>query len=405
MGLLTAEQYAQPNRFTSGMDTAPTGAVNNPYLQDYLANYQGWQNNFALPPSTFDRYSFTEAEADPAQGLLGIQGGYTGNEDVYGQRGGDNGRGDASSDGYSGMGAPTGAAGSHFGVGKPGTSPDFGFDGFGGISMSDVPGMMAQGLLGLSPLGPMMALGKAAGYGLDALGMGPNVGVQAALDRAFRNNPRPSIDAIGAVADMARAQQDRDAVGLAGPVGSVPGSNSQGSGEQGFGGYSGGGLNGIGADREGFGADHGDGSGGGDGDGGGGECFAKGTMIEMSDGDDMAIEDIQINDETAGGRVRTIMQWDASRETWFDYEGVEVTGDHAVLEDGVWKRVENANKAKQIDGYDISYTLNTTDHRIVSNGVVFADYIEHDHDHEIHDGLYEASLNALNDGEQHEAAA
>lgn len=73
MGLLTAEQYAQPNRFTSGMDTAPTGAVNNPYLQDYLANYQGWQNQFALPPSTFDRYSFTEAEADPHRGFLAFR--------------------------------------------------------------------------------------------------------------------------------------------------------------------------------------------------------------------------------------------------------------------------------------------------------------------------------------------
>ena len=267
MGLLTAEQYAQPDRFTSGMDTAPTGAVNNPYLQDYLANYQGWQNQFALPPSTFDRYSFTEAEADPAQGLLGIQGGYTGNEDVYGQRGGDNGRGDASSDGYSGMGAPTGAAGSHFGVGKPGTSPAFGFDGFGDISASDIPGMMAQGILGLSPLGPLSALGKAAGYGLDALGFGPNVGVQAALDKAFRNNPRPSIDAISAVADMARAQQERNASGLAGNVGGMPGSGDDG---RGFGGYSGGGVNGIGGDRSGPGTGAGAGGHGTGGPGGGG---------------------------------------------------------------------------------------------------------------------------------------
>ncbi len=134
-----------------------------------------------------------------------------------------------------------------------------------------------------------------------------------------------------------------------------------------------------GPDAEGPGGD-----GGGGGGGGGGSCFAAGTPIDMADGAAKPVEQIRVGDNTRGGIVTMTMVFSASGPI-FNYRGVVVHGSHAVLEDGHWKRVARADQAQPLDeveaaNVDQLFVFDTTEHRIFTNGVTFADYSEVDED-------------------------
>lgn len=128
------------------------------------------------------------------------------------------------------------------------------------------------------------------------------------------------------------------------------------------------------------GAGGGGGGGGGTGGGGGGpRCFEAGTCFRMADGSLKKIEDIKAKDEMElGGRVYFAVSGDGTQETWFDADGIHVTGSHAIKKDGVWMRVRDAG-FEQIETRDTFYTLINENHRMVAeNGQVFADYDEVD---------------------------
>lgn len=121
-------------------------------------------------------------------------------------------------------------------------------------------------------------------------------------------------------------------------------------------------------------------NGGGDGPGGGSGCFAYGTVFEMADGTRKEIQDISIGDEMLeGNRVTAVIQGDGTVESWFDYDGVHVTGGHPVWEDGKWIRVQDSAGGVRIEGYDVYYTVANEQHYMVAdNGVRFTDYFEVD---------------------------
>jgi hypothetical protein len=108
-------------------------------------------------------------------------------------------------------------------------------------------------------------------------------------------------------------------------------------------------------------------------------CFPRGTMIEMADGTEKKIEDIDINDQTRGGAVTKVIYGSAMGADWYLYKEVIVTGTHMVLEKGKWIRVEDSKLAEPMDiHFDVLFNFSTTNHSIFVNGLEFSDYDEVD---------------------------
>lgn len=106
-------------------------------------------------------------------------------------------------------------------------------------------------------------------------------------------------------------------------------------------------------------------------------CFAAGTPITMADGTTKPVEEIDIGEECEiGGIVNgkgVVLAADI-----YDYEGVKVTGSHAVYEDGEWIRIKDSAKSIRlaIEKPVKVYILNNEDHILMVNGITFADYGE-----------------------------
>ncbi len=215
-----------------------------------------------------------------------------------------------------------------------------------------------------------LAVDKVTGFINDVFG--PDVGADAA-------GPGQGSEGTGAAGPGA----GNDAPGASAGAGGDPGVDSAESGNDGPG--SGGSSPGKGGKGQqsgprGGGGDGGDGGSG----GGGGSCFAAGTEIDMIDGSTKPVEDIHVGDRTRGGEVTMTMVFSASGPI-FNYRGVVVHGSHAVLENGRWKRVANADDARQLDEDEAAkvkqvFVFDTTEHRIFANEVIFADYSEVDDD-------------------------
>jgi len=119
-------------------------------------------------------------------------------------------------------------------------------------------------------------------------------------------------------------------------------------------------------------------------------CFIEGTLIEMNDGSQKKIEDIELGDVVRGGIVYSLHS--ALVQEVYLYKGVVVSAKHAVLENGVWKRIEDTD-AEKFEGVFPVYNLGTSEHRIFTQGIEFADFDETDKASEIND---EESLEELN---------
>ncbi len=122
-------------------------------------------------------------------------------------------------------------------------------------------------------------------------------------------------------------------------------------------------------------------------------CFTVGTMIEMADGSLRPIEAITLGETINGGQVHSIRMSLTEPGQIYNYLGTNVTGTHAVKENGVWTRVENSAYGIQTDLPGPVISLVTENHRIHSNGNEFADEFEHD-DYE--DMTMDESLKLLN---------
>ena len=111
----------------------------------------------------------------------------------------------------------------------------------------------------------------------------------------------------------------------------------------------------------------------------GGGCFVAGTLIQMEDGTEKPIEEIQIGDKTAvGGKVYAVYKAAWTRPV-YNYRGILVTGEHPVLENGVWKRVEDSGNGfiSKIQP-TLVYDFSNDKHRILIGGIVFTDFAEQD---------------------------
>lgn len=106
-------------------------------------------------------------------------------------------------------------------------------------------------------------------------------------------------------------------------------------------------------------------------------CFHPWTLIEMADGTLQSIWRIQVGDLTRGGKVLATTRGVGTEFYW--YNGVLVTGKHAVKEDGTWVRVENSKQGRKFSFLtEVVCNLTTESHRIWANGNEFADERETD---------------------------
>jgi len=102
-------------------------------------------------------------------------------------------------------------------------------------------------------------------------------------------------------------------------------------------------------------------------------CFDPNTPVQMADGSEKKIKDIQLGDETKGGEVTGVFQFKASDEI-HDYKGVTVAGSHYVKEDGKFIMVKDSPIAVKIDKIPVVYSLDTSGRRIFIKDIEFADY-------------------------------
>jgi len=120
-------------------------------------------------------------------------------------------------------------------------------------------------------------------------------------------------------------------------------------------------------------------NGGGKDDKGGGEsgyggfCFDPNTLVQMANGSEKKIKDIQLGDQTKGGEVTGVFQFKASDEI-HNYKGVTVAGSHYVKEDSKFIMVQDSPISVKIDKIPVVYSLDTTGRRIFIKDIEFADY-------------------------------
>ena len=102
-------------------------------------------------------------------------------------------------------------------------------------------------------------------------------------------------------------------------------------------------------------------------------CFDPNTLVQMADGSEKKIKEIQLGDQTKGGEVTGVFQFKASDEI-HDYKGVTVAGSHYVKENGRFIMVQDSPISVKIDKIPVVYSLDTTGRRIFIKDIEFADY-------------------------------
>lgn len=97
-------------------------------------------------------------------------------------------------------------------------------------------------------------------------------------------------------------------------------------------------------------------------------CFAPDTEILMHDGNYKKIKDIKLDDKVyMGGKVTAIGT--AKVDDLHHYDGVEVSGGHAVFENGKWTRVKDSKLGKLISNDEVEvYPMSTEHHLIITKG-------------------------------------
>lgn len=124
-------------------------------------------------------------------------------------------------------------------------------------------------------------------------------------------------------------------------------------------------------------------------------CFLPETLIEMANGAYKPIGKVKLGDETKGGIVESIRE--SMSNDLFKYKGISVTGSHAVLDGGKWKRVWQAGGVERVPGSFKVISIVTSKHRVYVGDVVLGDEFETDDYEEINP---DQSIDALNAQEE-----
>jgi len=108
-------------------------------------------------------------------------------------------------------------------------------------------------------------------------------------------------------------------------------------------------------------------------------CFHPDTLIYTKEEGAIPISGILVGYTLSdGSKVTAVMKCLAGGVKLFTYEGVVVSGEHLVLENGKWIYVKDSTKSIQYLGQTpgFIYCLNTSSHRVPIGQTIFADYEE-----------------------------
>ena len=108
-------------------------------------------------------------------------------------------------------------------------------------------------------------------------------------------------------------------------------------------------------------------------------CFHPDTLIHVEGRGLVKVSDVKVGAVFREGcEVTATMQCLAAGVPLYTYEGVVVSGEHLVLENGKWKYVKDTSKSIPFMGTNprVIYCFNTTDHRVPIGQTIFADYEE-----------------------------
>ena len=107
-------------------------------------------------------------------------------------------------------------------------------------------------------------------------------------------------------------------------------------------------------------------------------CFGEGTNIELENGNIIKIEDLKLGMKLKnGGYIISLMKFRGNDVEMYEYDGIKVSGEHPVLEESEWKRIEDSKYAiKTSYNKKYIYCLETSDHYIKINNTIYGDYIE-----------------------------
>lgn len=104
-------------------------------------------------------------------------------------------------------------------------------------------------------------------------------------------------------------------------------------------------------------------------------CFAGDTNVLMADNTWKNIKELKLGDEMKlGGRV--ICRGEAFTDEMYNYNGVNVSGAHAVFENGVWVRVQDSKLSISYNEETVVYPVINEGHIMVTAGQIWADMIE-----------------------------
>ena len=105
-------------------------------------------------------------------------------------------------------------------------------------------------------------------------------------------------------------------------------------------------------------------------------CFTPDTMIDIDSNNKKALRFIEVGDKIRDNTVLGKIQMKKNTYELYSYNGVEVTGNHLVFEDNIWKRVNECPSAQRIEKNTELYCLITTNNTMYINGIKFRDYQE-----------------------------
>lgn len=108
-------------------------------------------------------------------------------------------------------------------------------------------------------------------------------------------------------------------------------------------------------------------------------CFDPETRVWMEGGVSKAMKDVELGDILKdGGRVNSVRYAETAPGTFYLYNGVKVTGYHAVRESDRWVRVKDSTFSLPVGNGGMIVSLGTDKHRLFVEGIEFADEFETD---------------------------
>lgn len=107
-------------------------------------------------------------------------------------------------------------------------------------------------------------------------------------------------------------------------------------------------------------------------------CFDPATPVELTNGNNVRMDELQLGDALLGGDiVEGMLRVSGDGVRLYELHGVRVSGTHKVLHDGVWKYVRDHPEANLLDdGLPELCCLITDTHRVMLNGMLFTDFEE-----------------------------